>query len=70
MSLIPDVVDDTIFHLLDAIDQGLLKMSMSSNGKTVDLAAEGLGELAGWYMGNGWRNEYSEERFTNICSDV
>jgi hypothetical protein len=64
--IIPDCVDETVFYLLQAIDQGLLKVSFSaSNGKIVDLAADGLGELAGWYMGSGgWRKDVCER---TIC---
>ena len=46
--LIPDIVDDTVFYLLQAIDEGLLKMSFTaSNGNVVDLTTQGLGELSG-----------------------
>ena len=70
--VVPDVVDETVFHLLRAIDQGLLKLSFTAaNGKKVDLPAEGLGELAGWYMGSGgWRALYSQERFVDDFSDL
>ncbi|CAG1009854.1 hypothetical protein PHYC_03758 [Phycisphaerales bacterium] len=63
--LIPDIVDDTLFYLLHAIDDGLLKLSfIASNGKAVDLSTEGLSELAGWYIGSdGWRARYAKERF-------
>jgi hypothetical protein len=65
--LIPDIVDDTVFHILRAIDQGLLQLSFTaSNGKVVDLPSDGLGELAGWYMGSGgWRAMYSHERLVD-----
>jgi len=70
--VIPDCVDETVFHLLQAVDQGLLRITfVASNGKTVDLAQEGLGELSGWYMGSGgWRAMYSEERFADDFSDL
>lgn len=63
--LIPDVVDDTLFYLLHAIDDGRLRLSFTaSNGNAVDLTREGLSELAGWYIGNdGWRAKYANERF-------
>jgi hypothetical protein len=70
--LIPDVVDDTVFHLLRAIDQGVLKISFTApNGKTIDLSKEGLGELGGWYSGgkDSWRAAYSHERFIDDFSD-
>src|SRR5260370_40171129 len=70
--VIPDTVDETVFHLLRAIDQGILKLSFTaSNGKKVELPTDGLGELAGWYMGSGgWRALYSEERFVDDFSGL
>jgi hypothetical protein len=70
--LIPDIVDDTIFYLLQAIDQGLLQLSFVAwNGKRVDLTTEGLGEMSGWYMGSGgWRAMYTKERFVDDFSDL
>lgn len=70
--LVPDVVDSTLFYLLHAIDDGLLKLSFTaSNGNTVDLSTEGLSELAGWYKGaNGWIEEYSKERFVDDFADL
>lgn len=70
--LIPDVVDSTLFYLLHAIDDGLLKLSFTaSNGKSIDLSKEGLSELAGWYMGSGaWRAQYSRQRFADDFADL
>lgn len=70
--LIPDIVDDTIFYFLQAIDQELLRLSfVAANGKTVDLATDGLGELSGWYMGSpGWRAMFAKERFVDDLSDL
>jgi hypothetical protein len=70
--MVPDTVDETVFHLLQAIDQGLLKLSFTTaNGNKVDLDVAGLGELAGWYMGSGgWRGLYSKERFVDDFSDL
>lgn len=70
--VIPDTVDETVFHLLRAIDQGFLKLSFTAaNGKKVDLPTDGLGELAGWYMGSGgWRALYSQARFVDDFSDL
>ena len=68
--IIPDVVDETIFFLLNSIDQNLLRLSFTaSNGKTVDLD-DGSGELAGWYTGDGWRAAYSAERFVDDFKDL
>jgi len=70
--LIPDVVDDTVFYLLHAIDEGLLPLAFTaSNGKTVNLTTDGQGELAGEYIGTeGWRGMYSKERFVDDFADI
>src|SRR5689334_8046996 len=50
-AMIPDAIDETVFCLLQAIDQGILRVKfVTSTGKEVDLTQEGLGELSGWYM--------------------
>lgn len=63
-ALIPDCVDSTLFHLLDAIDNGVMKLQfVASDGTTVDLESAGEGEMDGWYIGeDGWRDWYSNER--------
>lgn len=70
--IIPDIVDETVFHLLQAIDQGILRVAfVASNGKAVDLSTDGLGELSGWYMGTGgWRAMYSKQRFVDDFADL
>jgi hypothetical protein len=69
-AVIPDTVDEAVFYLLDAIDNGNLNLSFTAaNGKTVDLATDGLGELAGWYLGD-WRALYSQERFVDDFADL
>jgi hypothetical protein len=72
MVLIPDVVDYTIFHLLNAVDDTLLRLSFSNSaGMSVDLTEEGLSEMAGSYMGSGgWRARYSMQRFAEDASDL
>ncbi len=69
--LIPDCVDEAIFAFLRAIDQGLLRLSFTSeSGETVDLAKEGRGELATKYISsNGWRAKYSKERLGENVTD-
>jgi hypothetical protein len=71
-AFIPDVVDETVFCLLRALDQGVLRMKFTaSNGQEVDLGKDGLGELAGWYVGGGgWRAMFSEERYVDDFSDL
>lgn len=69
---IPDVVDEAVFSLLHAIDQGTLRLRfVSSGGREIDLTEQGLGELAGWYMGSGgWRAMYSKERHADDFTDL
>ena len=62
--IIADVVDTTIFHLLDAIDNGFRLILTTPDGKTVDLCKDGLGEMAGWYVGKGgWVERFSKEPY-------
>jgi hypothetical protein len=70
--MIPDCVDNTLFYLLHAIDSGALRFSfIASDGKVVDLAKDGLGELAGWYAGvDPWISQYSEQRFVDDFEDL
>jgi hypothetical protein len=69
--LIPDIVDDTLFYLLHAIDSGAMRISfVASNGNVVDLTEEGMAELAGWLGGDGWISKYSEQRFINDVEDL
>jgi hypothetical protein len=62
--VIPDIVDDTIFFLLNSVDQNLLPLWFkASNGTTINLD-DGNGELAGWYLTDeGWCAKYTHERF-------
>lgn len=70
--IVPDTVDETVFSLLQAIDQGALRLKfVSSTGREIDLTDEGLGELSGWYMGSGgWRAMFSEERYVDDFADM
>lgn len=70
-TVICDTVDEVVFRLLDAIDNGKLPLSFqASNGKKVDLPSAGLGELAGWFVGtDSWRAKYSKERFFDDASN-
>jgi hypothetical protein len=67
---IPDIVDHTIGQLLAGIDQGVLQLTFTaSNGVTVNLPRDGLGELCGWYMGE-WIFKYSKERVVDDFADL
>jgi hypothetical protein len=72
MTMIPDCVDDAVFHLLHAIDTGALRLSFTAaNGTVIDLCSEGMGELAGWFMGSdAWRAKYSQQRFVDDFADL
>lgn len=69
--VIPDAVDEAVFAVLHAIDQGVLRLKyLSSSGREIDLNEEGQGELAGWYMGSGgWGALYSTQRFVDDFAD-
>jgi len=71
-AIIPDVVDEVVFSLLQAIDEGALRMKfISRTGREVDLTEEGLGELSGWYIGSGgWRAMFSKERYEDDFADM
>jgi hypothetical protein len=63
--VIPDYVDAPIFETLYEIDaqQNIHLLFTNANGETVDLLVDGVGELAGWYVGvPSWRSYYSTER--------
>lgn len=70
--IIADCVDNAIFHLLDAVDNGHIRLSYTtSKGETVDLGREGLGELGGLFMASGgWRSEYASERVNDDFKDL
>ncbi|WP_152616578.1 hypothetical protein [Sphingomonas sp. ERG5] len=65
-NVIPDVVDTTIFYLLNAIDNGDLRLLYkNAEGEVVDLDAKGFGEMAGRYVeedAEGWRQRFSRSR--------
>jgi hypothetical protein len=70
--VIPDIVDLTLFHLLEAVDNGRLSLSYrSGEAEPVDLTDAGLGELAGWFLGmDGWREQFSDERYESYSAGL
>lgn len=62
--LLPEIVDDTIFHLLRSIDGEDIKLIyVTDGGAPCDLAEIAQGELAGYYLGEeGWAASYSRGR--------
>lgn len=69
-TLIPDIIDNAIFHLLNAIDNSDLHLKFTNkNGHTVNLSKEGKFELAGEYMSGKWRAQLSKERFADDADD-
>ncbi|HET9768626.1 MAG TPA: hypothetical protein VFS60_17400 [Thermoanaerobaculia bacterium] len=72
IALIPEVVDQTLFELLNAVDNGELPIEWrASDGSPTSLRDLGLGEMAGWLMASpGWRHEYSSQRFFDPFADL
>lgn len=70
--LTPDIVDQVLFELLNAIDTGDLPLGWRrTDGSLVGLDELGMGEMAGWLMGSpGWRHEYSRQRFFDPLSEL
>lgn len=70
--LAPDIVDEVLFQLLEAVDEGELQISFTdSSGTTTPLETLGNGELAGWLMmSGGWRQLLSAERSHDDFSDL
>lgn len=70
--LIPDVVDQVLFELLNAADNLELPLGWSRpDGSFVGLSDLGSGEMAGWLMGSpGWRHKYSRQRFFDPLSGL
>lgn len=72
-ALIPDIVDEVLFHLLDAIDNGQLQVGLRrTDGSFASLEELGQGEMAGWIaMGKGgWIERYSDQRYFDPLSDL
>ena len=64
-NVVPDIVDVTLFYLLNAIENGELRLLFDDNGKIIDLDKEGFGEMAGNYVADdpdSWRQKYSRSR--------
>jgi hypothetical protein len=71
LALIPGIVDAVLFRLLTALDNGDLPLAWQrEDGSWADLCEIGGAELAGWFMaGDGWRAQYSAQRFVNPDPD-
>lgn len=63
--LLPDVVDQVLFHLLDAIDNGQLPLAWQDGDRAALLADLGEGEMAGLLMmgEGGWIDRFSQQRY-------
>jgi hypothetical protein len=70
--IIADIVDETVFALLQAIDQGTLRLKfVSTGGREIDLTIDGRAELSGWYEGSGgWRAMFSTQRWSDDYSNL
>lgn len=62
--LLPDVVDQVLFHLLDAIDNDRLPLAWLDGTSSRPLEELGQGEMGGLLMmgDGGWIERYSSQR--------
>ena len=71
LELIPEIVDATLFELLDRIDNGDLPLAwQAEDGSTAGLRELGGWEMAGWLAGGDWPKGYSEQRFHDYFTDL
>ena len=71
--LIPDIVDQVLFSLLDAIDSDSLLLAWRpEDGSWTSLSELGHGEMAGWLMSGkgGWIDKFSAKRFFDPLSEL
>lgn len=68
----PEVVDEVIFRLLMAIDNGELPLAVEDgDGQFADLGELGKHELAGSYLPpGGWVVAYAEQRYVDPLAGV
>jgi len=66
--LIPDLVDEVLFRLLLALDNGDMPLYWRrEDGSHVELYDLGKSEMAGWLVGSDpdcWRPRYSKQRWS------
>jgi hypothetical protein len=71
VELIPDIVDEVLFELLNAIDNELVPLAwLCSDGNVVTLEELGLGEMAGRHAGGDWPKRFSSKRWTDQVPDL
>lgn len=59
-TLLPEIVDQTLFQLLDAIDNDRIPLLWrGEDGTQAPLRDVGQWEMAGWLMGGDWPTRYS-----------
>jgi hypothetical protein len=69
--LIPDIIDEVLVELLDAIDNDLVPLAwISSDGNVVALSELGLGEMARWYTSGEWPKRFSSKRWIDLFLDL
>jgi hypothetical protein len=71
IELIPDIVDQVLFALLNAVDNDHLPLGWRQHDGTF-AALEELGqrEMGGWLMGDGWHGRYSSQRYFDPHPDL
>ena len=71
-ALLPDIVDRTLYTMLDAIDNGLIPLAWAQTTGECGLLQEiGDSEMAGWLLGQGgWVSRFSSERWHDPAPGV
>jgi hypothetical protein len=71
LELIPEIVDQTLFQLLDAIDNGAFPLHWQGEDGSIEYLRDlGGDEMAGWLAGGDWPRDYSNERRHDYFSDL
>ena len=71
LELIPEIVDQTLFELLDAIDNNALPLIwQAEDGSQMTLNELGSWEMAGWLAIGDWPRRYSAQRHHPHLADL
>jgi hypothetical protein len=72
LALIPDMVDEALFNLIDAVEKELLDIAIrDDDGEYRSLCDLGKSEMAGNYaFARIWIEKYSQQRYVDYNADI